>query len=321
LDKEAIMRRKEMNKILGSNYVKAGSDPDLVIEWATTGSLALDVALGGRGLPYGRFVMFWGKPSSCKTTIAYNVIANAQKEGKLCAFLDVEGTWNADWAAKWGIDIDALDVTQLEDADKLMKLVQLEIVHGARVIVLDSIAQIVPQIEYENEPGTNTPGAQARDINKLMRLTRHNDPKKNVLILYLNQERAPDTLRNPRARKPRKPGGTAIDFVMSVVVQFWRGEDIVDGLNVIGHKVKCKTTKNRFYSPFKTANFDFYFANGIDKLGELVDVGISKGVIETYGKGRYEYKGEKFHGRESLIEKITEEKLRMELEDEIREMF
>ena len=264
----------------------------------STGSLGLDIALGIGGLPKGRVVEVYGPESSGKTTLTLHVIAEAQKAGGTCAFIDAEHALDPGYAKKLGVNIDELLISQpdtgeqaLEIADTLVKS------EGIDLLVIDSVAALVPRAELEGEMGDSLPGLQARLMSQALRKLTSSISKTNTMVVFINQLRmkigvmfgSPETTT----------GGNALKFYSSVRLDIRRIGAIKDKDNIIGNQTRVKVVKNKMAPPFKQVEFDIMYGEGISKIGEIIDLGVQADIIDKSGAW-YSYKDEKIgQGREN----------------------
>ena len=264
----------------------------------STGSLGLDIALGIGGLPKGRVVEVYGPESSGKTTLTLHVIAEAQKVGGTCAFIDAEHALDPGYAKKLGVNIDELLISQpdtgeqaLEIADTLVKS------EGIDLLVIDSVAALVPRAELEGEMGDSLPGLQARLMSQALRKLTSSISKTNTMVVFINQLRmkigvmfgSPETTT----------GGNALKFYSSVRLDIRRIGAIKDKDNIIGNQTRVKVVKNKMAPPFKQVEFDIMYGEGISKIGEIIDLGVQADIIDKSGAW-YSYKDEKIgQGREN----------------------
>ena len=273
----AIMTMREIHAV----------DVDVV----PTGSIAMDLALGVGGMPRGRIIEIYGAESSGKTTLSLHVISEAQKKGGTCAFVDAEHAMDPDYAKRIGVDVDDLLISQPDSGEQALQIVET-LVKSEKidVIVIDSVAALTPRVEIEGEIGDQHMGLQARMMSQACRKLGAIAAKTNTMIIFLNQTRMKIGMvfGNPETT----PGGMALKFYASVRVNLARTAQIKSGDEIIGNRVKAKIVKNKVAAPFKTAEFDIYYNEGISKSGDALRVAIDRGLIKQSGS-YFTYNGEK----------------------------
>ncbi len=299
--------------------MKLGSREQIEIETVSTGSLGLDIALGVGGLPRGRVIEIYGPESSGKTTVALHAIANAQKAGGIAAFIDAEHALDLGYARKLGVQTDDLLVSQPDTGEQALEIAETLVRSGAiDVIVVDSVAALVPRAEIEGEMGDAHMGLQARLMSQALRKLTAAISKSQTTVIFINQIRMKLGVMfgNPETTT----GGNALKFYASVRLDIRRIESIKEGQDVTGSRARVKVVKNKMAPPFKQAEFDIMFAEGISKPGELVDLGVDKKVIDKSGAW-YSYKGERLgQGREAVRDFLkTNVALAKEIEGRVRE--
>lgn len=289
------------------------------IESISTSSFELDAALGIGGIPRGRVTEIYGPESSGKTTLALHVVANAQKNGGIAAFIDAEHALDPIYTRNLGVNIEELLLSQPDSGEQALEITEILLKSGALdVIVIDSVAALVPRAELEGEMGDTHVGLQARLMSKAMRKLTGVVSKTKTSVIFINQlrEKIGIMFGNPEVT----PGGRALKFYSSVRLDIRRIDLIKSGTDVIGNRVRVKVAKNKVAPPFKIAEFDIMYGLGISREGSLLDVGSDLGVLEKSGSW-YSYKGERIgQGRENAkVFLIQNEKIREEIEESIKE--
>lgn len=289
------------------------------IEVVSTGSIGLDAALGIGGLPRGRVIEIYGPESSGKTTIATHVIAEAQKKGGMCAIIDAEHAFDSGYAQKLGVDIDNLLISQPDYGEQALEIADRLILSGALdVVVIDSVAALVPKGELEGEMGDSKMGLQARLMSQALRKLTATISKTNTICIFINQlrEKIGVMFGNPETTT----GGNALKFYASVRLDIRRMSQIKDGEEAIGNRVKVKVVKNKVAPPFRTAEFDIVFGEGVSKIGEILDMGVEMGIVQKSGSW-FSYNSDKLgQGREAVKSLLHDNPaLADELEGKIRE--
>ena len=282
----------------GAIMMLGKKDTDSNFEVYSTGSLGLDIALGIGGLPRGRVVEVYGPESSGKTTLTLHVIAEAQKMGGVCAFIDAEHALDPGYAKKLGVNIDELLISQPDTGEQALEisdtLVKSE---GIDLLVIDSVAALVPRAELEGEMGDSLPGLQARLMSQALRKLTSSISKTNTMVVFINQLRMKIGVMfgSPEVTT----GGNALKFYSSVRLDIRRIGAIKDKDNIIGNQTRVKVVKNKMAPPFKIVEFDIMYGQGISKIGEIIDLGVQADIVDKAGAW-YSYKDEKIgQGREN----------------------
>lgn len=280
------------------SIMRLGQNTNIDIEAISTGSLGIDIALGIGGMPKGRIIEIYGPESSGKTTLALSVIAQAQKKGGTCAFIDAEHALDPSYAKKIGVDVENLLVSQPDSGEQALEIADTLVRSGAiDVMVVDSVAALVPKAELEGEMGDSHMGLQARLMSQALRKLTATVARSNTLIIFINQIRMKIGVMfgNPETTT----GGNALKFYASVRIDIRRIGAIKDKDDVIGSQTRVKIVKNKVAPPFKTVDFDIMYGEGISKTGELIDLGVKSGIVEKAGAW-FSYNGEKIgQGREN----------------------
>jgi recombination protein RecA len=289
------------------------------LEVISTGSIGLDVALGIGGLPKGRVVEIYGPESSGKTTIAIHVIAEAQKKGGMCAFIDAEHAFDSTYAKKLGVDVDNLLISQPDYGEQGLEIADRLILSGAiDVVVIDSVAALVPKSELEGEMGDSKMGLHARLMSQALRKLTATISKTNTICIFINQlrEKIGVMFGNPETTT----GGNALKFYASVRLDIRRSSQIKDGDEAVGNRVKVKVVKNKVAPPFRATEFDIIYGEGISKTGEIIDMGVELAIIQKSGSW-FSYNGDKLgQGRDAVRQLLTDNpEMAMEIETKIRE--
>lgn len=276
------------------------------VEFIPTGCMSMDAAIGIGGVPRGRIIEIFGPESSGKTTICLHIIAEAQKQGGLAAFVDTEHALDINYARRLGLDIDNLLLSQPEYGEQALEIVETLVRSGGiDVIVIDSVAALTPRAEIEGEMGDSQMGSQARLMSQAMRKLNSAIGKSNTTVIFTNQLRSKIGVvyGNPETTT----GGNALKFFASVRIDIRRKEVIKDGQEIVGNRVKVKIVKNKVAPPFKEVEFDIMYNEGISKIGDMIDVATEHGVVAKSGSW-YGFEGERVQGREGLKKLLTENK-------------
>jgi len=299
--------------------MKLGDQPRDAIPSVSTGSLGLDIALGIGGLPYGRIVEIYGPESSGKTTLTLQTIAEAQKQGKVCAFVDAEHALDPIYAEKLGLNVDELLVSQPDTGEQALEIVDMLVRSNAvDVIVVDSVAALTPKAEIEGDMGDSHMGLQARLMSQALRKLTGNIKNANCLVIFINQIRMKIGVMfgNPETTT----GGNALKFYASVRLDIRRIGAVKQGDEILGNETRVKVVKNKVSPPFKQAEFQILYGKGIYHLGEVVDLGVKEGFVDKAGAW-YSYNGDKIgQGKANAAKYLSENpKIAIEIETRIRE--
>ena len=291
------------------------------IQVVSTGSLGLDIALGVGGLPRGRVVEIYGPESSGKTTLTLQVIAEMQKLGGTCAFVDAEHALDVQYAAKLGVQLEDLLVSQPDTGEQALEITDALVRSGSvDLIVIDSVAALTPKAEIEGEMGDSLPGLQARLMSQALRKLTGNINRTNTTVIFINQIRMKIGVMfgNPETTT----GGNALKFYSSVRLDIRRIGSIKKGDEIIGNETRVKVVKNKVAPPFKTAEFDILYGAGVSRQGEILDLGVAAGIVDKSGAW-YSYNGERVgQGKDNAREFLKDRpELALEIENRVREHF
>ncbi len=318
-DKALEMAMAQISKAHGDGAVMKMSDrAAMKVEVVSTGALALDIALGIGGLPRGRVTEIFGPESSGKTTLAMHVVAEAQRNGGICAFIDAEHALDPTYAAAIGVDVDELLISQPDTGEQALEITDMLIRSGAiDVVVIDSVAALTPRAEIEGEMGDTHVGLQARLMSQALRKLTANLNKTNTICIFINQLR--EKIGVMFGSPETTPGGRALKFYSSARLDIRRIEAIKDGVEVVGNRTRVKVVKNKCAAPFKQAEFDIMYGRGISREGSVLDIGVDLGFIKKSGAW-YTYEGEQLgQGRENAKEFLTENpEIMVEVSERIR---
>jgi recombination protein RecA len=295
---EAALAQIDKNFGKGSIMRLGANERTIDVEAISTGSLGLDIALGIGGLPRGRVVEIYGPESSGKTTLALQVVAEAQKKGGICAFVDAEHALDPVYARKLGVKVEDLLISQPDAGEQALEIADTLVRSGAiDVLVVDSVAALTPRAELEGEMGDMQPGMQARLMSKALRKLTASISKSKCMVIFINQIRMKIGIMfgNPETTT----GGNALKFYASVRLDIRRIGQIKDREEIVGNETRVKVVKNKVAPPFKQVEFDIMYGEGISKVGELIDLGVKAGIIEKTGAW-FSYNGERIgQGREN----------------------
>ena len=300
--------------------MKLGENTHMAVQAVHTGSIALDMALGIGGVPRGRIIEIYGPESSGKTTVALHIVAEVQKLGGEAAFIDAEYALDPVYAKAIGVDIDNLLVSQPDCGEDALEITEALVRSGAiDVVVIDSVAALVPRTEIEGDMGSSQVGAQARLMSQAMRKLSAVISKTNAVVIFINQlrEKVGVVYGNPETTT----GGRALKFYASVRIDVRKTEQLKNGNDIYGNRVKCKIVKNKVAPPFKVAEFDILYGKGISRAGEIVDIGIALDIIQKSGSW-FSYNGERLCQGKENVRKLIEENQAMfdEIDAKIRAM-
>ena len=303
------------------SIMRLGDNKALNIDAVSTGSLSLDIALGIGGLPMGRVVEIYGPESSGKTTLTLQVIAEAQRDGKVCAFVDAEHALDPLYAAKLGVNVDDLLISQPDTGEQALEICDMLVRSGAvDVIIIDSVAALTPRAEIEGEMGDSHVGLQARLMSQALRKLTGNIKAANCLVIFINQIRmkigvmfgSPETTS----------GGNALKFYASVRLDIRRIGAVKEGDEIVGNETRVKVVKNKVAPPFRQAEFQIIYGEGISKQGELIELGVKHKFVDKAGAW-YSYQGEKIgQGKANSIKYLLEHKqIADEIETKLRDLL
>ena len=310
----------QIEKQFGKNTVmRLGDNTVLAVEAVSTGSLTLDIALGIGGLPKGRIVEIYGPESSGKTTMTLQAIAQCQKAGGTCAFIDAEHALDPQYARKLGVDLDNLLVSQPDNGEQALEIADMLVRSGAvDMIVVDSVAALTPRAEIEGEMGDSHMGLQARLMSQALRKITGNAKRSNCMVIFINQIRmkigvmfgSPETTT----------GGNALKFYASIRLDIRRIGQVKEGDEIVGSETRVKVVKNKMAPPFKEALFQILYGKGVNQLGELVDLAVAQELVQKAGAW-YSYQGNKIgQGKNNVIRHLEENpQIAQELDRLIRE--
>src|SRR3954470_22557402 len=309
----------QIDKQFGKGSImRMGESTTMAIETIPTGALALDIALGVFGLPRGRVVEIYGPESSGKSTLAMHVVAEAQRNGGICAYIDAEHAMDPVYARAIGVDVDELLISQPDTGEQALEITDMLIRSGALdVVVIDSVAALTPRAEIEGEMGDSHVGLQARLMSQALRKLTANLNRSKTIAVFINQlrEKIGVMFGSPEVT----PGGRALKFSSSVRLDIRRIESIKDGVEVVGSRTRVKVVKNKVAPPFKQCEFDIMYGKGISREGSLLDIAVDLGIVKKSGAW-YTYDGEQLgQGRENAKQFLTDNaEVMVEISDRVR---
>jgi recombination protein RecA len=320
-----VERQKALEMALGQiekqfgkgSVMRMGEKGSMNVEAIPTGALALDIALGVGGLPRGRVVEIYGPESSGKSTLAMHVVAEAQRNGGSCAYIDAEHAMDPVYARAIGVDIDDLLISQPDTGEQALEITDILIRSGSLdVIVIDSVAALTPRAEIEGEMGDSHVGLQARLMSQALRKITANLNKSHTICVFINQLR--EKIGVMFGSPETTPGGRALKFYSSVRLDIRRIESIKDGAEVVGNRTRVKIVKNKVAPPFRQAEFDIMYGKGISREGSLLDIAVDKSIVKKSGAW-YTYEGEQIgQGRENVKNFLAASpELMMEIQDRV----
>jgi recombination protein RecA len=300
------------------SVMKMGEKGTMAIETVSTGALSLDIALGVGGLPRGRVTEIYGPESSGKSTLAMHVVAEAQRNGGICAYIDAEHAMDPVYARAIGVDVDELLISQPDTGEQALEITDMLVRSGAiDVVVIDSVAALTPRAEIEGEMGDSHVGLQARLMSQALRKLTANLNKTHTTCLFINQLR--EKIGVMFGSPETTPGGRALKFYSSVRIDIRRIESIKDGVEVVGNRTRCKVVKNKVAPPFRQAEFDIMYGKGISREGSLLDIGVDLSIVKKSGAW-YTYEGEQLgQGRENAKQFLIDNaEVMVEISERIR---
>jgi recombination protein RecA len=319
-DKALEAALAQIDKQFGKGSImRMGEKGTMAIQAVPTGALPLDLALGVGGLPRGRVVEIYGPESSGKSTLAMHVVAEAQRNGGVCAYVDAEHAMDPVYAKAIGVDIDQLLISQPDTGEQALEIADMLIRSGALdVVVIDSVAALTPRAEIEGDMGDSHVGLQARLMSQALRKITANLNKSNTICIFINQLR--EKIGVMFGSPETTPGGRALKFYSSVRLDIRRIESIKDGAEVVGSRTRVKVVKNKVSPPFRQAEFDIMYGKGISREGALLDLAVEMGIAKKSGAW-FTYEGEQLgQGRENAKTFLTDNpEIMMEMEDKVRQ--
>jgi recombination protein RecA len=319
-DKALDIALSQIEKQFGKGSImRMGANAKMTIEAISTGALALDLALGIGGLPRGRITEIYGPESSGKSTLAMHVVAEAQRNGGVCAYIDAEHAMDPVYAKAIGVDIDQLLISQPDTGEQGLEICDMLVRSGAiDVVVVDSVAALTPKAEIEGDMGDSHVGLQARLMSQALRKLTGSISRTNTIVIFINQLR--EKIGVMFGSPETTPGGKALKFYCSVRIDIRRIESIKDGTEVVGNRTRCKIVKNKVAPPFRQAEFDITYGKGISREGSIIDVGVECGIVKKSGSW-YTYEGEQLgQGRENAKTFLHDNpELMMEISEKVRQ--
>jgi recombination protein RecA len=319
-DKALDMALGQIEKQFGKGSVmKMGEKATMTIDTIPTGALSLDLALGIGGLPRGRVVEIYGPESSGKSTLAMHVVAEAQRNGGICAYIDAEHAMDPIYARAIGVDVDELLISQPDTGEQALEITDMLIRSGALdVVVIDSVAALTPRAEIEGDMGDTHVGLQARLMSQALRKLTANLNRSNTVCIFINQLR--EKIGVMFGSPETTPGGRALKFYSSVRLDIRRIESIKDGVEVVGNRTRVKVVKNKCSPPFRQAEFDIMYGKGVSREGSLLDIGVDLGFVKKSGAW-YTYEGEQLgQGRENAKVFLAENaEIMVEISERVRQ--
>jgi recombination protein RecA len=320
-----VEKNKALDMALGNiekqfgkgSVMKMGEKGGMTVETVSTGALALDLALGVGGLPRGRVVEIYGPESSGKSTLAMHVVAEAQRNGGICAYVDAEHAMDPAYARNIGVDVDELLISQPDTGEQALEIADILVRSGSiDVLVIDSVAALTPRAEIEGDMGDSHVGLQARLMSQALRKITGSLNKTDTICVFINQLR--EKIGVMFGSPETTPGGRALKFYSSVRLDIRRIESLKDGTEVVGNRTRVKVVKNKVAPPFRQAEFDIMYGKGISREGSLLDIAVDRDIVKKSGAW-YTYEGEQIgQGRENVKNFLSQSpELMMEIQDRV----